>query len=232
VQTNSVSPPVARVIESLVNLRHAPDLAGAVISTASRGQEFTIVGRDVTKLWWLVCCLQNEAHWIHSSVIQVTGDSSTLPVVASSLNGNTYNTQTSLALGSPALPTLAPPPTQYDFMLTEQAQFEERIRPRIFLYVYDKEEGLAGYTLRVRKDGSELPVLQRSTPGVPGFTWPIPNGRQRSTNLKVEFPDVNPVGVWEVQLIDATGRAVGPVATFRLQPNEANQEMYVMYRKR
>lgn len=132
---------------------------------------------------------------------------------------------------APSLPTTVSPP-QYEFVLTEQIQFEERISPRIFLYVYEDDEGLAGYTLRIRKDGSELPIPQRSVAGLPSYTWPIPNERQRSTNLKVEFPDVNPTGVWEVQLIDATGSAVGPVATFRLQPNDANQEMYVLYRKR
>lgn len=228
VQTSSVSPPTARVIEALVNLRSAPNLAGVIVATASRGQEFTIVGRDITNVWRLVCCYQNEAHWIHSSMIQVTGDSLPLPVVASPASANTYNTQ--LAPAAPPLPTAAP--AQNEFMLTEQAQFEERIRPRIFLYVYAGDEGLAGYTLQVRKDGRDLPVAQSSIPGVPGYTWPIPNERQRSTNLKVEFPDVNPAGVWEVQLSDATGRTVGPVATFHLQPNDANQEMYVMYRKR
>jgi hypothetical protein len=67
---------------------------------------------------------------------------------------------------------------------------------------------------------------------MPGITWPIPNERQRYTNLKIEFPNVSPAGLWEIQLLDANGRPVGPVATFRLQPDDPRQELYVKYRKR
>jgi hypothetical protein len=118
-----------------------------------------------------------------------------------------------------------------EFMLTEQTQFAERIVPRLFLYIYEREEGLSDYTVRIYKDGRALPVTQTSVAGLPRFTWPIPAERQRYTNLKIEFPHITPAGFWEVQLIDARGQAVGPMATFRLQPDDTNQEMYLTYRK-
>lgn len=237
--SSQMGQPKALVTEALVNLRSSPDLAGSVLGSALQGQEFTILGRDALMTWWLVCCNGGQARWVHKNVVQVIGDVSLVPVVAQAMTAPTNNQVdaannqpiANLPVPTPALPT--PTPTvQYEFMLTEQAQFEERITPRIYLYVYEHEDGLAGYTVHVRKDGHELSVVKQTAPGAPSFTWPLPSDRQRYTNLKLEFPTVSPGGVWEVQLIDATGRAVGPVATFRLQPNDPRQEMYVKYRKR
>lgn len=234
--------PKATITEALVNLRSSPDLAGTVLGSALRGQEFTIMGRDAVKSWWLVCCDGGQARWVHDGVVQVTGDVAFVPVVAQAANIiPTHNQAIAVNNHSVAnlpIPTLAPPlPTpipaaQYEFMVMEQAQFEERITPRIYLYVYEREEGLPGYTVHVRKDGYDLPIVKQSAPGMPGFTWPIPSDRQRYTNLKLEFPNISPAGLWEVQLIDGAGQAVGPVVTFRLQPNDPRQEMYVKYRKR
>lgn len=228
----SLSSAIATVTEAVVNLRTAPQLDSVVVGTASRGQQFILVGRDTANIWWLVCCQQDQPRWVHSAVVQITGDSTKVNVVTPQVK----TSMSTLPALVPTATTVAPmppvvPPPQYEFMLAEQAQFEERITPRIFLYVDDGDEGLDGYTLRVRKDGYLLPVTQRSAAGLPGYTWPLPNERQRYTNLKVEFPTMNPAGVWEVQLVDTNGQAIGPVATFYLQPNEPKQEMYVNYRK-
>ncbi|MCE7979679.1 MAG: SH3 domain-containing protein [Caldilinea sp. CFX5] len=226
--------PKALVMEEMVNLRAAPTLTSAILGTARRGQEFTIIGRDPTNTWWLVCCDQGQARWIYSGVVQVSGVVDSVSIVDQPVAG-APDTTTPIALPTPTvappLPT-ATPAVQYEFMLAEQAQFEERITPRIHLYVYETQEGLGGYMVSVRKDGQGLPATAKTAPGMPGITWPIPNERQRYTNLKLEFPGISPAGLWEIQLLDANGRPVGPVATFRLQPNDPQQELYVKYRKR
>lgn len=224
--------PTAIVTEALINLRSTPDLAGAVLGNAQRGQAFTIMGRDPLLTWWLVCCDGGQARWVHTGVVQVTGDVTLVPVVAQATTTIPTNNQPVANIPVPTQAPLPTPAAQFEFAVVEQAQFEERITPRLYVYVYEKEDGLEGYTVRVRKDGRDLPVAQQTKPGLPGFTWPLPTDRQRYTNLKVEFPNVTPAGVWEVQLVDTNGRAVGPVATFRLQPNDAQQELYVKYRKR
>jgi hypothetical protein len=227
--------PKAVVMEEMVNLRAAPTLNGTVLGSARRGQEFTIIGRDPTSTWWLVCCDQDQARWIYGGVVQVSGVVERVSVVDQPV---AYNAPANTAPVSLPTPTVAPPlPTatpapQYEFMLAEQAQFEERITPRIHLYVYETQEGLGGYMVSVRKDGQGLPTTAKTAYGMPGITWPIPNERQRYTNLKIEFPNVSPAGLWEIQLLDANGRPVGPVATFRLQPDDPRQELYVKYRKR
>ncbi len=224
--------PQAQVSEEVANLRSSPTLAGPVVGTASRGEVFTIIGRDQTSTWWLVCCDQAQSLWIYSGVVQITGNFSRIGVVH---QPNTVANVTDIQEVNMPTPTPAPaiptplPPVSYEFMLAEQVQFEEHVVPRIFFYVHQQEAGLGGYTARVRKDGIELPVDRRTVAGVPGYTWPIPNERQRYTNLKVEFPQVPVAGLWEVQLLDATGRAVGPIAIFRLQPNDTQREMYVRY---
>lgn len=235
VQRGTSSQPKAIVMEDMVNLRAAPNLNSAVLGNARRGQEFTIIGRDPTSTWWLVCCDQGQARWIYGGVVQVSGVVDSVSIVDQPLVYSAPANTTPIGLPTPtvapALPTATPAP-QYEFMLAEQAQFEERITPRIHLYVYETQEGLGGYMLSVRKDGQGIPATAKSAPGMPGITWPIPNERQRYTNLKLEFPGLSPAGLWEIQLLDANGRPVGPVATFRLQPNDPRQEIYVKYRKR
>ncbi|MEZ4618555.1 MAG: hypothetical protein R2867_23985 [Caldilineaceae bacterium] len=86
---------------------------------------------------------------------------------------------------------------------------------------------LASAAGATRQDGVELPITKQTHAGRPDFTWPLPSDRQRLTNLKLEFPNITATGVWEMQLIDGDGRAVGPVARFVFALNEPNQEMYV-----
>ena len=124
------------------------------------------------------------------------------------------------------LPTAALP-----FALVEQAQFAERLTPRLFLFAHVGEEGVADYRVRVHKDGQELTVVQSTYGGIPSYTWPTPHSRQRYANLKVEFPGVAPAGLWMVELLDAHGVVVGPAVNFQLAPGDTNLEMYVDYQR-
>ena len=118
--------------------------------------------------------------------------------------------------------------TALGFALTAQEQLPETNVVRVFLYVYEGNDGLEGYTVRVTKDGAEQAVSGASFGGRPGLTWPIADDRQRFQNYKVEFPGVSPAGVWTVELVQG-GVVVGPMATFTLEANDTNQELYVRY---
>ncbi len=83
---------------------------------------------------------------------------------------------------------------------------------RIFLYVYDDQSALEGYSVRVVKDGVEQPVSEQSFGPSGGFTWPVADPRQRAQNLKVEFPGIAAAGVWEIQLVQ-NGTVAGPPVT-------------------
>ncbi len=101
---------------------------------------------------------------------------------------------------------------------------------RIFAYIYQGDQPLGGYTLRVVHDGAELPVSATSVDSV-NFTWPIANPRQRFQNLKIEFSGVQVGGNWQVQLLDGSGAEAGPPATFTLSGADENRELYVRYEK-
>jgi uncharacterized protein YraI len=116
----------------------------------------------------------------------------------------------------------------FEFELVAQEQFPETNVVRVFLYVFDGKGALAGYGLRVVKDGAELPVEGVSFGPNSAFTWPVADPRQRAQNFKGEFPNQNPAGVWEVQLM-RDGVPVGPPASFTLVAGDQNRELYVRY---
>jgi hypothetical protein len=135
------------------------------------------------------------------------------------------------ATSAPAPAAEVAPANTLPFDLVTREQFPETSVVRIFLYAYNETNALEGYTLRVTKDGNELPVSERSFGPNPGFTWPVANPRQRFQNMKLEFPGVAPAGAWEVQLMQ-NGTPAGPMATFSLVANDPNQELYVRYEQR
>ncbi len=131
---------------------------------------------------------------------------------------------------APAEPTATSAPA-FPFNLVAQEQFVETNNlVRIFAYVYQGNTALPGYTLRVTKDGADLPVSATSSDAA-GFTWPVANPRQRFQNMKVEFPNVQVGGTWEIQLLDSGGAPAGPAATFTLTGDDQNRELYVRYEK-
>ncbi len=93
------------------------------------------------------------------------------------------------------------------------------------------EQALGDYTVRVHKDGLSVPVQAKTFAGMPGYTWPRADARQRLMNLKLEFPHISAAGLWEIQLLDERGNPVGPTAHFILAPDDLNKEMYVRYER-
>jgi hypothetical protein len=207
----------------LVNARSGP------------GTEFEIVGVNPAGDWWQICCIDEAAAWVTSEFVDTIGLVDSVPVIGGAAEVDTTS-QTDVAEAQPTQPpavTAAPPtataPPSASFTLETQEQFPETSVVRIFLYVYSGNSALEGYSLRVTKDGTELPVDGTSFGGQPAFTWPFQDPRQRFQNFKMEYSDTPAPGVWQVQLIDSTGAMVGPPATFTLNANDPNQELYVRY---
>jgi hypothetical protein len=221
-------PPRAVVSSPLVNLRSEPSLDSEVVATVERGAEFEIVGRSGDAEWWQVCCREGQAVWIARTLVDTDGAVDSIPATDSPATS-------SVAVDSGAEPGAAGQggggADQARFQLIAKEQFPESNVVRVYLYVYDDENALAGYRIRVNKDGREMPSGAQSFGGQPAFTWPFQDARQRFQNLKVEFPGEPPAGIWTVQLIDSQGIPVGPSAEFSLGDNEPNQELYVRYER-
>ena len=218
----------------LVNVRRGPGTEYDVVTDVERGAEFDIVGRNADSSWWQICCVEGGGNaWIIAEYVDTLGNVDTVPV-SDPNNPNPPVQANGTAPAAPApTPTLAPTPVpQVAFDLKTQEQFPETGLVRVFLYVYAGNDALEGYSLRVTKDGQELPVSGLSFGGQPAFTWPFQDARQRYQNFKIEFSDVPAAGVWVVQLVDSASATVGPAATFTLADNDPQQELYVRYERR
>lgn len=212
----------------LVNARTGPGISFDVIDEVERGEEFDIVGVSPDREWWQICCVNGEEAWVTSEFVDTLGLVDSVPVIGAAV---AQEVPTAPAAATAAPPTATPAPS-IDFALETQEQFPETGLVRVFLYVYSGNSALEGFSLRVTKDGTELPVTGTSFGGQPAFTWPFQDPRQRFQNFKIEFPDTPAQGVWQVQLIDSSGATVGPSATFTLSANDPQQELYVRYAQR
>lgn len=235
------SPPEAKpqlvINTDLVNLREGPGTNATIITILKEGERFDIIGKNAAGDWWFICCFQDKAGWVTAQFADVEGPVDTVPVVAADAQAPTRTPEALAAAPANTGPTPLPqggPVTSatasFAFDLVAQEQFPEPNVVRIYLYVFDDRNALAGYSLRVTKDGEALPVGELSFGPNSAFTWPVADPRQRAQNLKVEFPGVAPGGVWEVQLT-LDGAPVGPPATFTLGGNDVNRELYVRYRR-
>lgn len=205
----------------LVNLRQGPSTDSEIVAMVERGAEYDVVGRSADDEWWQVCCEGDQVVWIARELVDTDGPVDAAPVTDGTAPSGAQLQPT--GLGGSAVAS--------SFELVAKEQFPESNLVRIYLYVYDGTNALAGYKLRILKDGREIPVSAQSFGGQPAFTWPFQDARQRYQNLKIEIPDEPPAGTWVVQLIDPQGAAVGPAAEFSLQANDPQQELYVRYER-
>lgn len=238
--TATAAAPRLVVNAPLANVRTGPGIDYTVLTMVERGQEYDIVGKNAAGDWWRFCCVDGQPAWIVSELVDIDGATDGVPVAEEVAQAAPVPAATqppaAPATTAPTATTAAETPTpaapEFGFELVSVEQFSEPKFVRIFLYVYDGEQALAGYTLRIKKDGADVPVTGTSFGGQPGFTWPIADLRQRFQNMKAEFPNVAAAGVWEVQLVDGGGNLMGPPATFTLSANDPNQELYLRYKKR
>jgi len=239
----TVAPPRLVVDSPLVNVRAGPGTEFPVITTIERGQEFDIVGKNSAGDWWRFCCVNNEPAWVVDELVQTDGAVDGVPISDAVAQVPATTEPVAAPVAAPPAaqpepevptepaPTEPPPAPTFGFELQTAEQFPENKLVRVFLYVFDSEQALGGYSVRVTKDGTELPVSATSVAGQPSLSWPIADARQRFQNMKVEFPGVQAPGTWVVQLVDGGGNLVGPPVTFTLEGNDTDQELYVRYKK-
>lgn len=173
---------LAVISDDLINIRRGPGLEYPPIKLGMRGDEFTIIGRSADDLWWQICCVEELPAWVSKTYVEADGPVDAIPVAdpnAAAQEGVILAATATPApvvesQPAPVAPTAAPPveaapqetapPTEapapaFPFALAAQESFPENNNlVRIFLYVYEGETALPGYTLRVTKDGAELPV--------------------------------------------------------------------------
>ncbi len=239
---------------ALVNGRSGPSTDFGIVGVVAINETFDVLGQNEAEDWWQLCCYLDQEFWVIDEYVDVQLSSGAVAV--DNTQSNPAPAQPAPAQPAPAVapaavaPTATPVPPAPEapapeapspeeptgdltFDLVVQEQFSEESVVRIFLYVFnDQVQALEGYSIRVTKDGNELPVGSKSYGPQAGYTWPVSTARQRFENMKVEFPGEAPNGTWVIELIDGSGTVVGPPATFELPRSEPNQELYVRYKQK
>lgn len=189
-----------------------------------------IVGHDAQTDLWLVCCQQNQMRWVSNQLLTTIHSAADQTLIDAKVDSLAVeNNRPHLAAVAETGAVLT-----YPYTLVQLQQYSEQVTPRIYLYVSavddsGSEDGVANLALRVKKDGVLLATSARTHGGRPDFTWPIAHERQHLANLKVEFPHIDAAGLWEIQLVDANDRAMGPPVYITFSPNELQQEIYLHY---
>jgi uncharacterized protein YgiM (DUF1202 family) len=236
VQANSVSRVV--IAGPFVNVREGPGLAYSILTQVTSGQQFQVLGLSSDGGWWQICCINNAVGWVtgqYALPVDAVGQSLVGAAPTASAPVNLPPTATPIpptAILLPPTPTSTP---TLEFSVVRSEQFLETVHPRLYVFMEDVTlyNGAGSYRVRVRKDGVELPNNIVSFAGIPLLTWPwTHDDRQRPYNLKIEFEQTPPAGVWEVTPLDSVGREVGPPVVFTLQPDDRYQEMYVRFQRR
>lgn len=221
---------LATINTALVNGRSGPGTNYEVIGIVEDGQSFDVVGQNDAGDWWRICCYNDEEFWVINDYVEISQGANGPIIPAATPIPAAPPTSVPIVQAEEPVPASS---DQFAFDLVVQEQFPETSIVRIFLYVFSEQiQALPGYSLQVTKDGNQLPVDSLSFGPQAGFTWPIATARQRFQNMKVEFPGESPGGQWTVQLINDSGQMVGPPATFELNNNEQNRELYVRYQQR
>lgn len=219
--------------ESLVNVREGPGVFYAIVGQVTAGQQLQVIGRNDLNDWWQVCCVNGRSGWVASQYALPSGvvgltPGASVPVLAAP--------QPQIPIAPTPAPTVAAPtpiPTpDFDFAFVAQEQFLEGVQPRLFVFFEDTlpNRGAGGYSVRIKKDGVDIPVSAISFEGIPGLTWPwTHDDRQRSYNLKIEFQNLSAAGSWQITPVDGAGRVVGQPVFFQLRNGDPKQEMYAHF---
>ena len=160
--------PRAVVNSPLVNLRAGPSTESEIVATVERGAEYEVTGRSADAEWWTICCVDGQPVWVSASLVDTDGPVDSVAIADAAPDANPQ-------VGGPGGATApqADVAEQIRFDLEKQEQFPETGFVRIYLYVHADSGALAGYSLKVTRNGVDLPVsTSRSadSPPLPGLS--------------------------------------------------------------
>ncbi len=76
-----VPTPGITVLAELVNVRSGPGLSYSIIGVAARDAQHTVVGQDLSGLWWQLCCFDDQVGWILAETAQFAGIAADVPAI-------------------------------------------------------------------------------------------------------------------------------------------------------
>ncbi len=84
VSTPTLSPtpvPSVTILADTLNVRAGPGTGYDVLASVLAGQSYTVLGRDPTGEWWLICCVEDQEGWVHGGFVRFAGDGKAVPTI-------------------------------------------------------------------------------------------------------------------------------------------------------
>ncbi|MGC8838788.1 MAG: SH3 domain-containing protein [Anaerolineae bacterium] len=208
--------PVVQVAVETLNVRQGPGTEYPRIGQVRQGDRLQVLARSPAGEWYLICCVGGQQGWVAVAYVRlVEGTTAAIPIAT--------------AIPPTPVPrptdTPAPPPTATSVPATPTPVYPFVAR-EVTGYPYDKpyltikgkiwndktQKALAGYRLKVFRNGMDAGLSEVSWPGFSDATCPD-CGDNRKINVKYEY---NPAGdaEWEVYLIDENGTRVSESVRF------------------
>lgn len=218
--------PVVQVAVETLNVREGPGTGYPRVGQVRQGDRLQVIARSPAGEWYLVCCVGRKQGWVAAEHVRlVEGTTAAIPVAT--------------AIPPTPVPrptdTPAPPPTATPVPATPTPVYPFAAR-EVTSYAYDKpyltikgkiwdakvQKALAGYYLKVFRNGMDAGQSEVSWPGFSDATCPD-CGDNRKVNVKYEY---NPAGdaEWEVYVVDANGNRVSD--SLRFTTRSANPQWF------
>ncbi|GIV71967.1 MULTISPECIES: SH3 domain-containing protein [Caldilinea] len=221
--------------EAAVNVRLGPGTNYGLAGVAEQGQEFTIVGVNPDRTWWLICCVNGKEAWIFGELTERENDAF-VPVVedipAPPQQVAQAPAQQPAAPSEPS-PTPAPQPPPADdpcaniggdgckFRLRNGPSFAPNGGTELKLQIHFIHSGVEGgqpqgsYFVWLEKDGVKLPVAD----GVRSIALQSQQGTLGKFNYEYkiglsDIPGNNVAGTYAIWVLDGNGERDSQTYTF------------------
>jgi hypothetical protein len=242
---NAATQPTPFVVVQPANLngRRGPGTEYDRIGQASQGQQLFILGRTADNAWYQVCCLANQPVWISADQVEVRNATNSAPVLTPPPTAIPIPPTPRLPpvvqqplTGQSPLPTPGPVGTPLPpFDIARGPEFPIRRddgRITIWVKVYegpaDNESPLAGYILKVFRDGFDVSDNLQSF-GNREFDKTSSFEGGYEYNLKFEKYEAGEAD-WEIYLARPGGFRVSPITKFTTKGDSyRNLVVYIAY---
>lgn len=235
VEPTATPQPKLTVKENAVNVRLGPGTNYGLAGTVNQGQEFTIVGSNAERTWWLICCVNGKEVWVFGDLTNRESDQ--FAQVITDIPAPPQQVAQAPAQQPAAPPPAAeepaaPPPPAADpcaniggdgckFRLRGGPSFAPNGGTELKLQLHFIHSGVDGgqpqgsYFVWVEKDGVKLPISD----GVRSIALQDQQGTLGKFNYEYkvglgDIPGNNVAGTYAIWVLDGNGERDSQTFTF------------------
>lgn len=227
--------PKLTVRENAVNVRLGPGTNYGLAGAVNQGQEFTIVGSNAERTWWLICCVNGKEVWVFGDLTNRENDQFAQVITdipAPPQQVAQAPAQQPAAPPPPAAEEPAPAPPAADpcaniggdgckFRLRGGPSFAPNGGTELKLQIHFIHSGVDGgqpqgsYFVWVEKDGVKLPISD----GVRSIALQDQQGTLGKFNYEYkvglgDIPGNNVAGAYAIWVLDGNGERDSQTFTF------------------